>query len=461
MRISGSATDGCAPRAKCLPPSAPAHNGLVPACGGIVPELRGFPLATPSFDVLYAHMVSRIRSPLLIVTAFWAYVAASNVLYANSMQASLAVLHVTDFFAGWQARLLQHLFLYPLLLAGVWGSIRIGWQPTRRCVPLQVLLGVVFAVSAAPALWLGECVAGGFSSMHHAMWTGAAAAGLSSVMNDLPGSEVPTWLASATLFLLTYGFAVALVSGFDFYRRMRDSQIRSAALERALTAAHLTSLRMQLSPHSLFNLLHTIRGQIEWDPAAARTMIVQLGDLLRRLLNAGEREYSRLGDEVQFARLYLELQQKRFADRLTVEVPESAGLPPAWVPSLILQPLIENAVVHGLAGHQGPVTVRVTAAESRGTLALRVTNTMAAGRERREGGIGLRNVRDRLAIQFGDRASFEAAPRGDGEWFAEVRLPFLTDVLDAAVPPVPAATTTTATAAAAAATAATASAEPL
>ena len=371
------------------------------------------------------RMAPRIRPPLLIVTAFWAYVAASNVLYANSMQANLTALHVAHFFAGWQARLLQHLILYPVLLGCIWGSLRAGWQPLGRRLPLQVALALGFAVCASPALGLGEILVGEdmHSHMHGAGWSG---------MGQEPGSEWFTWLASATIFLLTYGFALALVNGFDFYRRLRDSQIRSAALERALTAAHLASLRMQLSPHSLFNLLHTIRGQIDWDPAAARTMIVQLGDLLRRLLNAGEREYSRLSDEMQFVRLYLELQQRRFADRLTIEVPLSAELPSAWVPSLILQPLVENAVVHGLSGHQGPVAVRVSAASSRGTLILRVANTVAAERASREGGIGLRNVRDRLAIQFGERASFHAAADESGQWVAEIRMPLLTDVLESA-----------------------------
>jgi hypothetical protein len=368
------------------------------------------------------RMVSRIRPTLLIVTGFWAYVAVSNVLYANNMQASLtAEQHVLHVFAPWQARLLQHLFLYPLLLAGVWGSIRIGWQSIIRCLPLQALLGMLFAASATPLLGVGELLTDPATHEHMQMGSDRFWG---------MGSPGHIWLANATLFLLTYGFAIALVNGFDFYRRLRDSQIRSAALERALTAAHLTSLRMQLSPHSLFNLLHTIRGQIEWDPDAARTMIVQLGDLLRRLLNAGEREYSRLADEMHFARLYLELQQRRFADRLTVELPESAGLPSAWVPSLILQPLIENAIVHGLAGHQQPVRVRVAAMVVRGTLFLRVTNTMAAGRERREGGIGLRNVRDRLAIQFGGRAAFDAGPGDDDVWVAEIRLPLLSDVLE-------------------------------
>jgi len=91
-------------------------------------------------------------------------------------------------------------------------------------------------------------------------------------------------------------------------------------------------------------------------------MVVQLADLLRRLLSAGERDFSRLTDELQFVRLYLELQQRRFSDRLTVILPEPHEIFAVWVPSLILQPLVENAVVHGLAGHQGSVVVRVTVA---------------------------------------------------------------------------------------------------
>ncbi len=369
------------------------------------------------------RMATRIRPTFLIVTAFWAYVAASNVIYAHSMQESLTAMHVAYFFSGWQVRLLQHLFLYPLLLAAIWASLWLGWQPFGRRLSLQLLMGGAFAAAASPALWLGEWLLTD-SSHYHATWASAA-----GVTHAMPGSALPVWLASATTFLLAYGCAVALVSGFDFYRRLRDSEIRAAALERALTTAHLASLRMQLSPHSLFNLLHTIRGQIEWDPAAARTMIVQLGELLRRLLNAGEREYSRLGDEIQFVRLYLELQQRRFADRLSIDIPPPAALPSAWVPSLILQPLVENAVVHGLAGHQGPVAVRVSAMSMRGVLILRVTNTVAAERSSNNDGIGLRNVRDRLTIQFGERASFSAG-RDGSEWIAEIHMPLLTDVLD-------------------------------
>jgi hypothetical protein len=357
-----------------------------------------------------------------ILTAFWLYVALSNVLYANSMQAMLTTVRAEHVFARWDARLLQHLLLYPFLLASVWASLRVGWQPIARAVPVQLACALAFAVLAQPALALAETLV---SDMPWSHWPAHAEKdGLAGLVS---GTGIPLWLASITSFLLTYGFGLALVAGFDFYRRLRDVQLRSAALERSLNAAHLAALRMQLSPHTLFNLLHTIRGQIDWDPATAQSMVVQLADLLRRLLKAGERELSRLCDELQFVRLYLDLQQKRFSDRLTVIVPAQDALPPAWVPSLILQPLVENAVVHGLAGHDSAVVIRVEALVDGETLCLRVVNTMAPQREAGDVGIGLKNVRERLAIQFGDGATFQAFAGEASEWIAEIRMPLLFD----------------------------------
>jgi hypothetical protein len=362
--------------------------------------------------------------PLLgLLTAFWIYVAISNVMYAYSMQASLSVQNI-HIFASWDARIIQHLVLYPLFILSMRGALRTGWQPLWRALPLQLLCALGFVVLAAPALVFGEYLTGlGHHNpmMHDSMqkewgsWDGFVT------------HEVPIWLASITSFLVTYGFGLALVTGFVFYQRLRDSQLRTAALERALTQAHLTALRMQLSPHTLFNLLHTIRGQITWDPPAAQAMVVQLGDLLRRLLSAGEREFTRLADELQFVTLYLELQQKRFADRLTIRVPLREDVARAWVPSLILQPLVENAVVHGLAGHEGPVTIRVEAYVSGERLVLRVLNTIAPGRAAGLAGIGIANVRERLEVQFGAAATFTAGQAEDNLWLAEIHMPLLRD----------------------------------
>jgi hypothetical protein len=363
------------------------------------------------------------RPVLGVLTAFWIYVALSNVMYANSMQASLSSMNVEHVFAAWDARLLQHLLLYPVFIFCMWASLRIGWQRLWRALPLQIVCALGFAVLASPTLVFGEYVMGHLHHNYHADEMTKEWGNWQSFATH----EIPIWIASITSFLLTYGFGLALVMGFAFYRRLRDSQLRSAALERALTQSHLAALRMQLSPHTLFNLLHTIRGQITWDPPAAQAMVVQLGDLLRRLLTAGEREFSRLSDELQFVSLYLELQQRRFADRLTIRVPLREDVAHAWVPSLILQPLVENAVVHGLAGHEGQVTIRIEAYASGERLVLRVLNTIASGKAVGLDGIGLANVRERLQVQFGDAASFSAGPADAELWLAEIHMPLLRD----------------------------------
>jgi hypothetical protein len=353
-----------------------------------------------------------------ILTAFWVYVMLSNVLYARSMSATLDPTGSEHFFASWQPRVLQHLMLYPVLIACVWASRRIGWRPAWRTWPPQVLLAVIFSALGAPFLMLSDLLVGGEAApaQHVGQWN------LASMLHD---SIISMWVASTTSFLLAYGFCLALIVGYVLVQRFRESELRLAALERAWSSARLAALRMQLSPHTLFNLLHTIRGNIVWDPPAAQSMIVQLGDLLRRLLAAGELEFSALSSELQFARLYLQLQQQRFADRLSIVLPDNAMIPSAWVPSLILQPLIENAVVHGLARHDGAVEIRVEIETMGDQLVLRVLNTTAPDALVATDGIGMRNVRERLALHFGDQASFAVGPDRANQWRAQIRLPWV------------------------------------
>src|SRR6201994_1117268 len=286
-----------------------------------------------------------------IVCLFWVYVTISNVLYGYSMSAGIARVTNVTVFATWDTRLLQHLLLLPMLLVSFWASLKVQWRPILIALPLQMILGAVFSAMAYPVMILSEVI------MATDQTHGTALSHVVSAWSD--PFWVTLWLASFVSFLPSYGFGLALVTGLALYTRFRDSELRLAALEREWSAARLSALRMQLSPHTLFNLLHTIRGYIEWDPKGAQAMVVQLADLLRRLLNAGERDFSRLADEMHFVGLYLELQQRRFTDRLSVSLPATAQLPAVWVPSLILQPLVENAVVHGMAGHQGAVDVTI------------------------------------------------------------------------------------------------------
>jgi hypothetical protein len=367
-------------------------------------------------DPADAPRLMSLRTLVIIVLPFWAYVAASNVLYAHSFAGGLASMTNAQVFAAPGQRVLQHVLLLPALIACYYASLRLGWEPWWRAGAVQALLGIAFAALAYPMLGAAEYL------LDPQMWRHAQDKGDSRLLDP---ANFWLWVSSATTFLLTYGFGLALVTGFAFYRRSRDSELQVAALERTVSVTRLAALRMQLSPHTLFNLLHTIRGQISFDPRAAQAMVVQLADLLRRLLAAGERDLSLLAEELQLVRAYLELQQQRFADRLRVALPEPGALPDVWVPSLILYPLAENAIVHGLAGHEGAVQVRIEVTSDADTLTLRVRNSLPQGRLRNPEGIGLRNLRERLAVQFDGRASFTAGPDGADAWLAEIRMPRL------------------------------------
>jgi hypothetical protein len=352
-----------------------------------------------------------------IVGSFWLYVTLSNVLYAYSMRVGISRATDIPVFAPWDARVLQHLLLLPVVMVSFWASLRVQWSPLLIAVPLQLILGTAFAVIAYPAMLVSELLLGHVDMHVHSMLH-------SGGWFVLEPSDFSLWLASFISFIPAYGFGLALVTGLALYTRFRNSELRVAALEREWAAARLAALRMQLSPHTLFNLLHTIRGSIEWDPKGAQSMVVQLADLLRRLLNAGERDFARLSDELQFANLYLDLQRRRFSDRLTIEMPDVAETGSGWVPSLILQPLVENSVIHGLAGHQGRVAVRVAVETVRDRLVLRVSNTVAPDKIAAAEGIGLTNVRERLAVQFEGRASLTTRSQ-DGLWISEIAMPHL------------------------------------
>jgi hypothetical protein len=395
------------------------------------PLLGGVPYVAraPQSDAL-PQPAARVGSGLeprqfvAIVGGFWVYVTISNVLYAHGMSVGFAG---TDHppFAPWDQRVLQHLLLLPVLFVSFWASLRVQWRPLLVALPLQLVLAMTFAALAYPAMIAAQILSGSPHWLEH-----AAGQADSPLQNP---AYLSLWLASFLSFLPSYGFGLALVTGIALYARFRDAELRVATLEREWAAARLAALRMQLSPHTLFNLLHTIRGHIEWDPQSAQTMLVQLGDLLRRCLRAGEKDFSRLADEMQFTRLYLELQQKRFADRLTVSLPEVGAIGGIWVPSLILQPLVENAVVHGLAGHSGAVHIRMEAEVRDEVVVLRVLNTVSPTARDGEPGIGIRNVRERLAVQFSEAASLTSTRVG-AEWLSELMIPAVADAPEALEP---------------------------
>ncbi|MFO1400139.1 MAG: histidine kinase [Steroidobacteraceae bacterium] len=231
-------------------------------------------------------------------------------------------------------------------------------------------------------------------------------------MSLLEGWARILWITTTLSGLVAYLGGLGLMLGLRAALGRRDERLRSKALHLAWTQARLQALRMQLKPHFLFNALNTIVGLMDTEPARARAVIVRLGDLLRRTLAGGDREWSCLADELAFARDYMAIQQARFGERLsfTVESPPAADV--IAIPAMLLQPLVENAVIHGVADDRDHLSVWIHAQvlDDGARLHLEIGNrssgALAEGRAR--GGVGLGTTRDRLAAIYGDRATVTA-----------------------------------------------------
>jgi uncharacterized membrane-anchored protein YhcB (DUF1043 family) len=187
--------------------------------------------------------------------------------------------------------------------------------------------------------------------------------------------------------------------------RLSRQQTETARLNEQLSKAQLDALRRQIEPHFLFNTLNAIAGLVrEKRNDAAVSMLAGLSDFLRRVLDDSDRQQVPLEEELEFAQKYLDIQRVRFADRLQVSVDVPEELFPAQVPSLILQPMIENAVKHGIARRVQGGAIRIAALRSNGMLTLSVYNDgpgLPPGWEKTHSGIGISNVRIRLQSLYG------------------------------------------------------------
>ena len=213
----------------------------------------------------------------------------------------------------------------------------------------------------------------------------------------------------------------------DWRERIALHKTETAQLNEQLAHAHLSALRRQIEPHFLFNALNTVSGLIrEGRSDAAVDMIAALSDFLRRTLAGSSKQEVRLSDEMEFVQRYLEIQQARFADRLQVEIDIPNDLQNACVPNLILQPLVENALKHGIGKRKEGGTVRISGAAEGNLLLLNVSNdgpVLPAGWDTGERGIGVSNVRSRLRGLYGNESTFNMRDRVDGGVEVSISIP--------------------------------------
>ncbi len=232
----------------------------------------------------------------------------------------------------------------------------------------------------------------------------------------------PTTFMKIHVSFLTYWALTGITYAFEHYHKYRERELQAARLQTALARAQLQSLQMQIHPHFLFNTLNAIAALMREDMEAADVMIARLGDLLRVTLATADVPEVTLGRELELVDMYLDIQRARMGDRLTTRIsaePETLDLP---VPTLLLQPLVENAIRHGVSARSGPALIEVRAQREGHLLVIDVEDDGPGPPDSIAPGHGLENTRMRLAAAFGPSASIELAPRRGGGAVARVRM---------------------------------------
>jgi two-component system, LytTR family, sensor kinase len=318
-------------------------------------------------------------------------------------------------------------------------TLTLSWLPWALATPLVINLGRRFPDVRSPRAWLMHLSA--------ALGVAAAAAGWITLLEawlrpwapaDVPGPFFETWLykfsGGILPALILYAFILAVSYVLDSKQRLAAQETAAARLNAQLSHAQLNALQRQIEPHFIFNALNAIAGLVrEQKSAAAVGMIVSLSDFLRRVATNSSEPQVSLAQEVQFLENYLRIQEVRFAGRLQLELEVPAELNGARIPSLLLQPLVENAIKHGISKRAQGGAVRISASRSDGRLTLSVYNDGplldAAGMAGNSGnaatgGIGLSNLRTRLGLLYGDDYELQLQNHASAGVLVSVALPY-------------------------------------
>lgn len=285
--------------------------------------------------------------------------------------------------------------------------------PTRQAAPWLVHLAACLAIGSAWAAWA--------ALLEHSTNPFAYAKG--------PDPFAALWLGkflgNLVGDLILYGAIVALSITFDARHRLLQQQAASARLSELLAQAQLAALRLQIEPHFIFNALNAVTGLIrEQRNDEAIAMIAGLGDLLRRVTDQSARQFVTLAEEVDFLRKYLDIQQMRFAERLRFRIDIPASLLQAQVPDFVLQPLVENAIKHGIARRAKGGALTVSAMRDGALLHLQVANDGPLLPAPVQEGVGLFNTRQRLFALYGKAHTMALQNRDATGVLATISLPY-------------------------------------
>jgi hypothetical protein len=315
--------------------------------------------------------------------------------------------------------------VYRVALGQGWPA---GVYARARVVVIQIFLALAFVRCAPAAYYLAAAVVDGLTA---------------ELQDNLRHVESLQWSYSDWAWALRlsvprYALGLVLVALVKLAREYHRETLRSASLSMEYANTRLAMLSAQLQPHFLFNALHTIAELVEQNPARATTMLARLGDFLRHALETSKQRWVSVLTEISGIEAYLAVQQARFGERLQVRIAVDAAAARLAIPSLLLQPLVENAVDHGRGAPEQSLLVRIDVRCEDDRLHIIVSNSrprLAAVLARSDYGYGLGNVDARLRAAYGEAAMMSVGPGADEGTQAELNLPVHLRPVDAYIAP--------------------------
>lgn len=330
-------------------------------------------------------------------------------------------------------------FAFQFYISSAKADLDVSW---KQAVSYALGDWYVFALLAIPVVSLARRFRFESGSRVHSVVVHGCGSVVFSLAFMILRAWVGTWQSAASFSeafrpllvktwhfnVLIYWVIVAVSFAFDYYRKYRERELTAAELEKQLAQARLHALQMQLNPHFLFNSLHCISALMRKDVEAADGMIARLSDLLRAALDSSDTREVTLQAEFELLERYLAIEQIRFGNRLEVKIEASPEVLNAQVPNLMLQPLVENAIRHGIEPRSKPGRIELRARRSNGTLVLEVSDNgpgVPSGQPMKER-VGLSNTRARLRTLYGDAHDFELQSVPEGGLLVRLTLPFRT-----------------------------------
>ena len=362
-------------------------------------------------------LYKRLPIVLIVGLILWVYAAVLDLIVTYYSQLSNTMPNVVYVDIG--TRLLHHILLLPLLL-GLYLLATYIYDIRLRAPmmwAIQIGMGTLYGLVVRPLFFLSIMMVHGHADYF------SPGSKLSALLGGSLFYLVINASSQTTMYLLGLFLIFTMFRGTD----LAEERLRLERLSAEWLTIKLRTLQWQINPHFLFNSLNTVSSLLRTSPSRADQVLAMFSELLRTTLREQEHFYSSVTDELDYIQRYLDLEKTRFEDRLKLQVEANEDALDAELPSLLLQPLIENAIKHGVAKIPGPGYIKVSVTKQGGSLIMEVSNGASdPSRPEKEtigAGLWIKNLRERLSTIYQDSFRFRST-HDKGKWTSVIEIPY-------------------------------------